>query len=131
MSYYIFKIKCRGKMSSILIHQLHSYFRAINIPSVKNKKKFLLNFQKLMTVYVFIYLGFTVQYNSLIVIINRVHNTQKANRRLLSRRIWCKILKLAFMPWKVAPRFSCHISIKQFVKYGFVLVNVCFDAHCI
>ena len=42
MSYYILKIKCRGKMSLILIYQLHSYFRAL----VKNKKKFLYNYQK-------------------------------------------------------------------------------------
>ena len=47
MSYYIFKIKCREKMSLIiLIYQLHrSFFRII---------------KKLMTVLVFAYLGFTV-----------------------------------------------------------------------
>ena len=41
ISYYIFKIKCRGKLSLMLIYQLHSYFRAINLPRIKSKKKFL------------------------------------------------------------------------------------------
>ena len=48
------------KMSLILIYQLHSYFRAINLPWIKNKKSFFRIIKKLMTVYVFIYLGFTV-----------------------------------------------------------------------
>ena len=41
MSYYVFKIKCRGKMSLILINQLHSYFRAVNLSWIKHKKKFV------------------------------------------------------------------------------------------
>ena len=41
MSYYIFKIKSSGKMSLMLIYQLHLYFRAINLSWIKNKKKFL------------------------------------------------------------------------------------------
>ena len=32
MSYYIFQIICRGKMSLILIYQFNSYFKDINLP---------------------------------------------------------------------------------------------------
>ena len=39
MTYYIFKIKCRGKMILILIYQLHSYFRDINLPDLELKIK--------------------------------------------------------------------------------------------
>ena len=48
-------------MSLILLYQLHSYFMAINLPSIKNKKRsFFRIIKKLMTVYVLIYLWFTV-----------------------------------------------------------------------
>ena len=39
--YYISKSKCLEKMSLILLYQLHFYFRAINLPWIKNKKKFV------------------------------------------------------------------------------------------
>ena len=46
MSYYIFKIKCLGKMSLILIYELRSYFRAINLPGIKIKKEVSLELSK-------------------------------------------------------------------------------------
>ena len=47
-------------MSLILIYQLYLYFRAINLPLIKIKRSFFRIIKKLMTVYVFLYLGFTV-----------------------------------------------------------------------
>ena len=46
MSHYMFKIKCRRKIDWILINQLHSYLRAINLPWIKNKKEVSLELSK-------------------------------------------------------------------------------------
>jgi len=62
MSYYLFKIKCRGEnefninisIACIFISGLLIYLE------LKMKRIFYIIIKKLMTVYVFIYLGFTV-----------------------------------------------------------------------
>ena len=57
-------------MNLILKYQLHSYFRAINLPWNKNKKKFLYNYQK--------------TYDGLCIHISGIHCIIKRNNTVLT-----------------------------------------------
>ena len=87
MSYYIFKIKCHWEMSLILIYQLYSYFRAINLPWIKNKMKVLLNYQK--------------AYYGLCILISGIHC------------IISKYSKYFCIPFMISEQFLCNILKRQ------------------